>query len=88
MSRWRCSSEQIGCASFQHYSGELASRGSLGIDPLGESETARRARYGTDGPAPAPRRGDGARRVSVRVTLRGAPGSSGATGTNLCSGGF
>jgi len=48
---------------------ELASRGSLGIDPLGESETARRARYGTDGPAPA---GERARPAGPRLSPRRA----------------
>ena len=80
---------------------ELASRGSLGIDPLGESETARRARYGTDGPAPA---GERARPPPGESALGGCESGacetyygasagaagSGATGTcaELCSGGF
>jgi len=52
---------------------ELASRGSLGIDPLGESETARRARYGTDGPAPA---GERARPAGPRRASRRSAGVS------------
>jgi hypothetical protein len=55
---------------------ELASRGSLGIGPLGESETARRARYGTDGPAPAGESALGGCE-SVRVTYWRAAGRSG-----------